>query len=174
MYRVFVAIFAAFFCMAGAKADIFTVDPSVGLSSTFHWSNGIGVANDSYLLTVTGSSRVSVILGDCCLPGDEFVLKLDNAAVNWSIKSYVMGNFIGYADDIYLSAGAHRFDIYLISNAPGFSSGGGTATFSPAIAVPELGAYVLLLAGLLLVACWYRSTPGEAHRLFALSDAADS
>lgn len=139
----------AFFTAHSANASVVTIDPAAGLNFDFSWYNGIGIADDSFSITVGGPSTLNVTLRDDYVPGDEFALKLDGNVVSWNSVSNIGGYFNGFANNVFLSAGTHQFDIFLTALAPGYTSGGAHATFSAAVsAVPEPESYAMMLAGL--------------------------
>ena len=131
------------------QAAVYTVDPSAGLHQWFSWDKGLGEVNDSFEVTAAGASTINVMLDDCCVPGDEFALKLDGSVVSWTTSGYVSGLYEGVANQVLLSAGKHTFTIDVTALAPDWKSGRAAATFSGLTpAVPEPESYALMLAGL--------------------------
>lgn len=128
-----------------------TVIPAAGLSTTFSWSSGIGMADDSFSVAVAGPSSIAVTLTDGYVPGDEFALKLDGNLITWDSAGYVGGYFQGVANSVALSTGTHQFDIFLTALAPGYTAGGAYASFGAVTAVPEAETYAMLLAGFSLL-----------------------
>lgn len=131
------------------QAAVYTVNPTTGLSQQFSWDKGLGDANDSFEVTTAGASTINVKLDDCCVPGDEFALKLDGSVLSWTTAGYVSGLYEGVADNVLLSAGKHTFTIEVTALAPGWTAGTARATFSGLTpAVPEPESYAMVLAGL--------------------------
>lgn len=139
-----------------------TVIPATGLSTTFSWSSGIGMANDSFSIAVAGPSSIGVTLTDCCVPGDEFALKLDGNVITWDSAGYVGGYFTGIANNVSLAAGSHTFDIFLTALAPGYTAGGAYANFGAVTAVPEAETYAMLVAGFSLLGVLSRRKKKQA------------
>jgi len=146
-YLVVLSMFLGALVSQGARADVQTVDTSGG-SYDYSWSSGLGFANTSFSLTAASPSKVSVSLTDCCVPGDEFALWLDGVKQSWSSSGYSGSYYTGTLSDLVLGAGSHTFTIELTALAPGYTSGGATATFSALAPVPEPETYAMLLAGL--------------------------
>lgn len=134
-------------CSTAAFSLPMTVDPDVGLDSVgidqrFYWDSGVdgeflfnitepaplnsigspggGPATyDPYWeITTASDATINLEAIDGYMLGDAFELVFDSAAVAWdSSFNDAQGYFHGVMDDLYLSAGTHRFTLNVVSGA---------------------------------------------------------
>jgi len=103
--------------------------------------------DDTLSITLAEDSIISLFMvDDCCVSGDEFGLVIDGSAAAWTTSGYVGSLYSASATDIFLSAGAHTFDLTVTADCCG--SGAGSWSMSAATAVPEPGMLALLSLGL--------------------------
>lgn len=144
------------FMVAPSAQAAIAVNPATGASGSGNFG---GVGN---LVNFGGDSQLSVTLGsastldftaiDCCVTGDAFAFKLDGVVTPWTTETFpggIGGNFIGFMDDLLLSAGTHIFELVVTHDCCG--SGGmnwSVSAASPATQVPEPASLALLSLGL--------------------------
>ena len=152
--------FVATMAVAGATpaSAAFIVD-SAGASGDFTWSDGLGpidtinsTSETVFSLIANAGDSVSIGLFDCCVAGDEFELYLDGALISPTSVSGGGGTTFSYLfDDVLLTDSENLFQVVVSGLAPGWTTGGGSWTFSavtPGTSVPEPAALALFGLGL--------------------------
>lgn len=135
------------------------IDPLAGLTSNFSWDDGLGqidgingTAEIEWSITAATDSTLTTTAFDAFVVGDEFGLIFDGASIAWT-STFIDGSgyFHGIFDNLFLSAGVHTLSLEVTALAPGFTSGGAVAEFSPLtnVTVPAPTTFWLLIVGLI-------------------------
>lgn len=133
MFKRFFGVFVGLVLLiaAGTASAAAIVNPLTGQNGRFSWtggSPGTGLMHPIYSIdhdssntfwevTVGSDSTIDVTLNDGYIPGDAFALYLNSTLVAPTTQSGGGGVggtiFTAFFDDIFLSAGTHRFDVFI-------------------------------------------------------------